>query len=93
MAELRSPVLILIGAEEPYTPMDDYLAAVRRGLAASGVADGTVCRIPGRTRHTFSSEAVSAITEWLAERAGRTRRGSGSPAHRPSGCMEDEAPR
>jgi uncharacterized protein len=71
LARLRSPALVLIGSEDPNTPWDAYLEGMRRGLTASGSPDATVRPIEGRTRHTFSREALTVIAAWLGERVGR----------------------
>jgi dienelactone hydrolase len=87
LARLRAPVLVLIGADDADTPMDDWLAAVRAGLAGSSSTDVTVCRISGRTRHTFTPEGVRALSEWLVPRVGPS-----APARPPpvlSGCLAD----
>jgi pimeloyl-ACP methyl ester carboxylesterase len=90
LARLRAPVLVLIGSEDPNTPMPEYLAAVRRGLSAAATDDWTVCRIPGRTRHTFSSDGVEAIVDWLEPRMARAG-GGASPRAEPRGCLADPA--
>ncbi len=66
LAALTGPVLVLIGTEDPNTPMDDYVAALERGIAAAPTADATVRVVPGRTRHTFSPAALDEILVWLA---------------------------
>ena len=89
LALLGSPVLVLIGTEDPNTPMDEYLAAVRRGLSSASTGDATVCLMPGRTRHTFTEEGVTAIADWLAERIvspGGTTASSGGQL---AGCLDD----
>jgi len=85
LSGIQGPVLVLIGADDPNTPMDAYLSAMRRGLAASRTRDGAVCRIPGRTRHTFSQHGVAAIAEWVG-----VRTGSGGDGMSPSGCLADD---
>jgi uncharacterized protein len=65
LAALTGPVLVLIGTEDPNTPMDDYVAALERGLAAADTDDVRVHRVPGRTRHTFSPAALDEIVVWL----------------------------
>lgn len=65
LAALPGPVLVLIGTEDPNTPMDDYVAAVERGLAAADTDDARVRQVPGRTRHTFSPTALDEIVTWL----------------------------
>lgn len=89
LARLRSPVLLLIGAEDVNTPMDAYLTAVRRGLADAGNRDATVCSIPGRTRHSFTAESVAAIAEWLPARIFAPEGAETPGVGAPSVCMED----
>ncbi|MBI4520842.1 MAG: hypothetical protein HY701_08375 [Gemmatimonadetes bacterium] len=43
LARLHAPVLVLIGMDDPDTPLDAYMAAVRRGLARSQSQDATRC--------------------------------------------------
>ena len=90
LAQLHAPVLVLIGTEDPGTPMDAYLAAVRRGLSAAPAQDTTVCPIAGRTRHSFTDGAVAGIASWLGERMAAPD-GTSSPLQggRPSWCLED----
>ena len=64
-SRMHGPVLILIGEEDPNTPLDDYLASVRRGLAASTSEDARVCVVPGRARHTFTEAGIAVLTSWL----------------------------
>jgi pimeloyl-ACP methyl ester carboxylesterase len=92
LARLGAPVLVLIGSEDPNTPMPEYLAAVRRGLSAAATDDWTVCRITGRTRHTFSADGVQAIVEWLEPRIAPAR-GVTAPRAQLQGCLGDPAPR
>ena len=89
LARLRSPVLVLIGADDPNLPIDAYLAAVSRGLSAASTRDATVCLIPRRTRHTFTNEGVAAIADWLAERIVAPGDKGPSGVGPPSGCLED----
>lgn len=89
LARLRWPVLVLIGVEDPNTPLDAYLPAVRRGLSEAGTPDATACLLPGRTRHTFTEAGVAAVAEWLGERVvdpGETRARTGGGL---SGCLPD----
>ena len=95
LADLDAPVLILIGSEDPNVPMDSYAAAMQRGLAAARTADATLCRIPGRTRHTFSDAAMTVMMGWMAERIPGGREGADAPDADPrAGCLADapEAP-
>jgi len=89
-ARLRSPVLVLIGTDDSRAPMDEYLSSVRRALAAGAHPDAIVCRIPGRTRHTFSVEGVSAIAEWLGERVGAGSGTREAGGRSPSACLGDD---
>lgn len=89
LARLRSPVLVLIGADDPNTPMDAYLQVVRRGLSAASTPDAAVCVIPGRTRHVFTEEGVAAISDWLAERRVGPGGERASLAGQPPGCLQE----
>ena len=90
LAQLHAPVLLLIGTEDRDTPIDAYLAAVRRGLSSAVAEDTTVCPIAGRTRHSFTDEAVVGIAGWLGERVTAGDRPSSAPSGaRPSWCLED----
>lgn len=88
MALLASPVLVLIGDADANTPMDPYLAAARRALAAARTRDAAVCRVPGRTRHAFTDEVVSAIAEWLAGRVAASDETGAAGAAGLSGCLD-----
>ena len=88
LAQLGSPVLVLIGEEDPNTPMNAYLDAVRRGLSAASTRDATVCLIPGRTRHTFTEDGVAAIGDWMAERIVPVETDA-SRKDPLAGCLED----
>ncbi len=79
---LRSPALVMIGADEANTPIDAYLDSIRRGLAAARTDDTTVCLVPGRTRHSFTPRSMDVLVEWLDRR-------SSPDASAPSGCLED----
>jgi pimeloyl-ACP methyl ester carboxylesterase len=89
LALLGSPILVLIGTEDPNTPMDEYLAAVRRGLSNANTRDATVCVMPGRTRHTFTEEGVTAIADWLAERIVSAAETNASNRGTLPSCLED----
>jgi pimeloyl-ACP methyl ester carboxylesterase len=71
LARLTAPVLVLIGSEDPNTPMRDYLTAIRRGLSAGRASEATVCLIQGRTRHSFTEPEIEAITRWLGSSSPR----------------------
>jgi uncharacterized protein len=68
LAQLPGPVLLLVGAEDAYTPTRPYLEAVRRGLAGAPSTDVLVCLLPGRTRHTFTPQGIAALSDWLHPR-------------------------
>ena len=87
LAGSTSPLLLLIGADDANTPMDRYLEAVRRGLARAPTDHATVCRVPGRTRHTFSGATLDAVVRWLAEQLDS----EGGPVPGSAlGCLEDD---
>jgi pimeloyl-ACP methyl ester carboxylesterase len=90
-ARLRAPVLVLIGADDANTPMDEYLGAVRRSLSASPTPDATVCRIPGRTRHVFTEAGVEGISDWLGTRLASSDEVDAGVSVPLSGCLEDSA--
>jgi hypothetical protein len=73
LGRLRSPVLVLTGIEDPFTPPERHLPALHRALDTAPTDDATVCLLPGRTRHTFSREALSVIEAWLGARMGAGR--------------------
>jgi pimeloyl-ACP methyl ester carboxylesterase len=88
LARLHSPVLLMIGNEDPNTPLTSYLAAVRRGLSASRTRDWTVCLIQGRARHSFTTPEVEAVVAWLGGRVARP--GRPAPQATPlTGCLPD----
>ena len=71
-SRMAGPVLVLVGGDDPRGPLDDWLAPVRRGLAAAPTEDATVCVLPGRSRHTFSDDAIAVLTGWLEARLDAT---------------------
>jgi len=93
LAAMEAPTLILIGNEDPNTPLLAYLEAVRRGLAGAPSTDATLCLVPGRTRHSFTAAGVDVIAAWLVERvgsgAGPGARPGPDPRDPPAGCLED----
>ena len=68
LARLRSPVLVLMGVEDPMHPYEEHLRAIRSSLEEAPTEDATVCLLPGRTRHSFPPEVVGVIGEWLGDR-------------------------
>ena len=90
-ARIRAPVLVLIGADDANTPMDEYLGAVRRSLSASPTPDATVCRIPGRTRHVFTDAGVEGISDWLGTRLASSDEVGAGVSVPLAGCLEDSA--
>lgn len=87
LARVHTSVLALIGMDDPNTPLEAYLAALRRGLAGAPTHDTTVCLLPGRTRHAFTDESLDAIGTWLAARMD----GSADPIVEPEalGCLDE----
>jgi hypothetical protein len=85
-AGIRASTLVLIGTEDPNTPLDEYLGAVRRGFAVQGSPDAIVCLVPGRTRHVFTRPGVDAVVSWLDRRMDR----GGSPDS-PDGCLDEDS--
>ena len=92
LTRIRSPVLVMIGADDPNTAMDEYLGAIRRGLAAAPTSDATVCRIPGRTRHVFTRGGVMAISDWIGARVRSSSDAAAAASVPLAGCLEDEDP-
>ena len=86
LAQVRSPVLVLMGEADPLTPYQQHIPAIRRSLEDAPTDDVTVCLLPGRTQHSFSQVALDVIEEWLLNRMslaagprGRDRANSGPP--------------
>ena len=75
LAQVRSPVLVLMGEGDPLTPYQQHIPPIRRSLAEAPTDDVTVCLLPGRTQHSFSQVALDVIEEWILNRV--------SPAARP----------
>jgi uncharacterized protein len=73
LARLPGRVLVLMGNEDPGTPLLAWLDAVRRGLARAPSPEAAVCLLPGRTRHAFTPAGVEAIEAWI--RAGASAAG------------------
>jgi pimeloyl-ACP methyl ester carboxylesterase len=89
LARIASPVLVLIGTEDPNTPMEAYLAGVRRGLAASGSSDAIACRIEGRVRHSFTPATVETVVDWLEGRVRGGVRDAGADRSDLAACLPD----
>ena len=68
LTQVRSPVLVLMGEEDPLTPYQRHIPAIRRSLEEAPTDDVTVCLLPGRTHHSFSQVALDVIEEWLLHR-------------------------
>ncbi|MSR35605.1 MAG: hypothetical protein EXR95_03020 [Gemmatimonadetes bacterium] len=78
LAQLHGPVLLLIGQEDPDTPLDRYLPTVQGALAIAPTKDATVCVVLERTRHSFNEVTVGVIGTWVRDRdAGRATAVSG----------------
>ncbi|MDZ7779997.1 MAG: hypothetical protein U5R14_08725 [Gemmatimonadota bacterium] len=90
LARLRSPALVLIGTEDPNTRLEDYLEVVRQGLASAETADGTVCVVPGRTRHVFSDAALEILVTWLSAHVKSARGDDGTRGGRTAGCLDHD---
>jgi dienelactone hydrolase len=89
LARLHGPVLVLIGTEDAAATLDPYLSAVRRGLARAPTEDTHVCVVEGRTRHSYTSDAVTLIGEWLRSRTASSRTAGAAPV----GCLTTPARR
>jgi hypothetical protein len=89
LARLHGPVLVMIGTEDASATLDAYLAAVRRGLARAPTEDALVCVVEGRTRHSYTSDAVRLIAEWLRSRPTSARAAGALPV----GCLTAPAGR
>lgn len=93
LGRLRSPVLVVLGLDDPNASAADWLDSVEAGLSESDSDDASACLVPGRTRHVFTDDAIETIVEWLDARAGPDRLRSGgavapSRAGRPSTCLD-----
>jgi pimeloyl-ACP methyl ester carboxylesterase len=65
LAKLHGPVLVLVGEDDPDSPLDRYLPAVQRALDRAPAAAARVCLLPDRTRHIFTDAAVAVVAGWL----------------------------
>ena len=68
LAQVRSPVLVLMGEGDPLTPYQQHIPGIRRSLEEAPTDDVTVCLLPGRTQHSFSQVTLDVIEEWLLNR-------------------------
>lgn len=85
LARMRSPVIVILGMDDPLLPYEAHLPAVERGLAEASTADVTVCVLPGRVQHTLSPMTSAVVEGWLTERA--TPAGfRARPGNRPAAC-------
>jgi len=57
-----------MGEEDPLTPYQQHIPAIRLALEEAPTDDVTVCLVPGRTQHSFSQVVLSVIEEWLLHR-------------------------
>ena len=91
LSQIRSPVLALMGLEDPLMPWEDHLPAVQRALESAPSDDVTICLLPGRTRHSFPPPVVGAIGGWLARRIPSSPQELPDPSERDAlaGCLED----
>lgn len=90
LARLRSPVLVLLGLDDPNVSAGDWLETVESALSTSESDDARACLIPGRTRHAFTDDGMSAILEWLGQRVapGDPTTTATAPGERPSACLD-----
>jgi pimeloyl-ACP methyl ester carboxylesterase len=65
LAQVRSPVLVVMGERDPLTPYQQHIPQIRRSLEEAPTDDVTVCLLPGRTQHSFSKVVQDVIEEWL----------------------------
>ena len=68
LAQVSSPVLVLMGEGDPLNPFQQHIPVIRRSLEEAPTDDVTVCLLPGRTQHSFSQVAMDVIEEWLVKR-------------------------
>ena len=68
LAQVRSPVLVLMGEADPLVPYEQHIPAIRSSLKEAPTDDVTVCLLPGRAQHSFSQVALDVIEEWLLDR-------------------------
>jgi len=92
LAQVSSPVLVLMGEDDPLTPYQQHIPVIQLALEEAPTDDVTVCLVPGLTQHSFSQVVLSVIEEWLLHRvspvAGTVvmdRAGAGPPEV----CLED----
>ena len=88
--ELNAPVLILLGHEDPFRPLDLLVPPIERSLEDALTEDATLCVMTGRTRQSFTPVVVDVIVEWLAARmppAGGEEELPDAPAPEP--CVKD----
>ena len=89
LSRIGSSALVLMGTEDQFTPADLHLPAVQNSLESARTDDVTVCLLSGRTRHSFSADAIGVIAEWLVERiAGPKGAGVGALAGAREACVE-----
>lgn len=87
---LRSPVLVMIGTDDANTPLEPYVDAVRRGFAAARSDDAALCLLHGRTRHTFTAQAIDVIVEWLEARVGTDASATPDAPGPVSACLDPD---
>ena len=94
LAQVRSPVLVLMGEGDPLIPYEQHIPPIRRSLEEAPADDVTVCLLPGRAQHSFSQVALDVMEEWLRHRfsspAGPLVGGSAG-AGPPEVCLEAPA--
>lgn len=70
LQRVESPVLVMIGLEDPFTDLPRYFPTMQRALQTGLSQGATLCTVEGRTRHEFSPVVVDVVTGWLAQRTG-----------------------
>lgn len=85
LARMRSPIIVILGMDDPLLPYEAHLPAIALGLAEASTEDVTVCLLPGRVQHTLSPITSAILEDWLGERvvpSGFRAR----PGNRPAAC-------
>ena len=85
LAQMLSPVLVILGMDDPLLPYEAHLPAIERGLAEASTEDATVCVLPGRVQHTLSPLTLGVLEGWLQERV-TPAWFRAQPGNRPSAC-------
>ncbi len=92
LAQVRSPVLVLMGEGDPLTPYQQHIPVIQLALEEAPTDDVTVCLVPGLTQHSFSQIVLGVIEEWLLHRVSTVPRPvimERAGADPPEACLED----